>query len=189
MDLDEPALLARLAAGEREEPLIALYQVYGGRLYALGVRMLGDRAAAEELVQETFVQIWQSAHRYDPAVAPPRAWIFSIARRVAIDRHRRAAVRPKAAFVPSRSGGEDANPVAAIPAEDQFDRALTGMDVRDALMELSPDHREVLVLGYHQQLTQTEIAARLGIPLGTVKTRTFHALRALRTRLEELRLL
>jgi RNA polymerase sigma-70 factor (ECF subfamily) len=63
------------------------------------------------------------------------------------------------------------------------------MDVRDAMLGLSQDHREVLVLGYHQQLTQSEIAVQLGIPLGTVKTRTYHALRALRTQLEELRLL
>ena len=186
---DEAALLARLAAGEREEPMIALYQLYGRRLYALGLRMLGDQAAAEELVQETFVRIWRSAGRYDASIAPPRVWIFSIGRRVAIDMGRRAAVRPKSAPQPRTPDGEEGDRLGGLAADDEFDRALTGMDVRDAMLELSDDHRRVLVLGYHEQLTQREIAEQLGIPLGTVKTRTYHALRALRTQLEELRLL
>jgi RNA polymerase sigma-70 factor (ECF subfamily) len=189
VEQDEAALLARLATGEREEPLIALYQLYGRRLYGLGLRLLHDRASAEELVQETFVRIWRGAERYDPAIGSPRSWIFSIARRTAIDLHRRAAVRPQTASRRRGPDGRDDAPLDAIPADDELDSALTGMDVREALLDLSQDHREVLVLGYHQQLTQTEIAARLGIPLGTVKTRTYHALRAMRTQLEELRLL
>ncbi len=185
----EAALLSRLARGERDEPLIALYELYGRRLYALGLRMLDDQALAEELVQETFVRIWRSAARYDAAVAPPRAWIFAIGRRVAIDLQRRAAVRPKTTGFPTESHMDAAAGDATIGEDDEFDRAVTGLDVREALLGLSDDHRQVLVLGYHQGFTQSEIASRLGIPLGTVKTRTYHALRALRTQLEELQVL
>jgi RNA polymerase sigma-70 factor (ECF subfamily) len=178
----EVALLQRLAGGEREAPLAELYRLYGRRLYALGMRMLGDGAAAEDLVQDTFVKIWRGADRYDPSVASPRTWILLMARRSAIDLHRRASARPQRAF--------DEGEAADLPADrDEYERALTGIDVRGALDSLSDKHREVLELGYRQQLTQTEIAGRLGVPLGTVKTRTFHALRELRTQLEELRLL
>jgi RNA polymerase sigma-70 factor (ECF subfamily) len=176
----EVSLLARLASGERDEPLAELYRLYGRRLYALGVRMLGDGSAAEDLVQDTFVKIWRGAASYDPSIASPRTWILLMARRSAIDLHRRAAARPQRA---PDQGHE-------LPADrDEYERALTGIDVRGALDTLSDKHREVLELGYREQLTQSEIAHHLGVPLGTVKTRTFHALREMRSQLEELRLL
>jgi RNA polymerase sigma-70 factor (ECF subfamily) len=180
-DAPEVDLLRRLATGEREAPLAELYRLYGRRLYALGVRMLGDASAAEDLVQDTFVKIWRGADRYDPALASPRTWILLMARRSAIDLQRRAAARPR------RTIEDDA---ADLPADrDEYERALIGIDVRGALDALSGKHREVLELGYRHQLTQTEIAGHLDVPLGTVKTRTYHALRELRTHLEELRLL
>ena len=186
----EAALLARLAAGERDEPLLELYQRYGRRLYVLGHQMLGDSTSAEELVQETFVRIWRSADRYDPAVAPPRAWILVLARRVGVDLQRRAAARPRrAAHLRDAGGSRTVDPLGDLPAEDELERSLIGLDVRDALQTLSDDHREVIELAYGRQLSQSEIARHLGIPIGTVKTRTYHALRAMREQLEELRLL
>jgi len=171
----EARLLARVAAGERDEPLGALFDRYGQTVYALGYRALGDASQAEELVQETFVRLWQSAGRYDPAQGSVGTWVRMLARRVAVDLHRRAAVRPRAA------AGELAEDAAV--SEDATERSLVGLDVREALESLSPDHREVLVLGYDEDLTQREIAERLSLPLGTVKTRTYHALRALRSQL------
>ena len=151
-----------------------LYERYGRRVYGLGLRLLRDPTQAEELVQETFVRLWQTAGRYDAAQGAVASWVWMLARGVAIDMQRRAAVRPRAS-----RGDAGHEPVAA----DEIDRVVLGLDVRQALEDLSPSHREVLALGYDEGLTQREIAARLDIPLGTVKTRTYHALRALKDRL------
>ena len=172
----EAGLLARVAAGERDGPLSELFDRYGQRVFAIGYRALGDAALAEELVQETFVRLWQSAERYDPAQGTVGTWVRMIARRVAVDMQRRASVRPRSAM------GEA--PEGAAVSDDATERSLIGLDVREALEGLSPDHREVLLLGYDEDLTQREIAERLSIPLGTVKTRTYHALRALRSKLK-----
>lgn len=176
-DAIEVHLLAEVARGDHDRPLAELYARYGTPLYRLGLRLLGDRGPAEELVQETFVRLWQSAGRFDPAQATVRTFVFLIARRVAVDLRRRAAVRP------SLADTEPAVEPAAEP-EGAVDRALLGLEVREALESLSGAHREVLELAYDADLTQTQIAARLDLPLGTVKTRTFHALRALRGELD-----
>lgn len=170
----EAAILSRLAAGEREAPMAELYERYGRRVYALGLRLLSDPTQAEELVQETFVRLWQSAGRYDATQGTVRGWVWTLARRAAVDMQRRAAARPPSV------GDRGREPVAP----DDVERTLLSLDVREALEGLSPDHREVLALGYDEGFTQSEIAARLGIPLGTVKTRTYHALRGLKDRLE-----
>jgi RNA polymerase sigma-70 factor (ECF subfamily) len=171
---DDAALVARLAAGDLGPPLQELYRRYGGRLYGLGVRLLGDRGLAEELVQETFVRLWRTADRFDPERGSVTTFIFAIARRLAIDLWRRPSSRP---FEPE--------PEAAGGAGDPLEPALLGLAIRDALDSLSPSHREVLELAYHEDLRQTDIAEQLGLPLGTVKTRTYYALRALRVALEE----
>ena len=176
----ERVLLARIAAGERDLPLIELYRIYGRQLYALGVRMLGDASAAEELVQEVFVRVWQNAARFDERRASPRTWIFMLARNTAIDMHRRASSRPR------RAEGTD---LESLAVGDETDRLILGIGVRDAMTSLAHAHREVLELAYDRQMTQSEIAEHLEIPLGTVKTRTYHGLRELKDRLEERRLL
>lgn len=170
----EAALVARIAAGDRETPLIALYDRYASSVYRLGIRMLGDQGRAEELVQETFVRLWQSAGRFDPALSSARSFLFVLAHRAAVDLRRRMAARPALAAVqPDRI--EDAG------VGDETERMLAGVEVREALESLSPKHREVLELGYDHDLSQRQIAERLQVPLGTVKTRTYHALRALRS--------
>jgi RNA polymerase sigma-70 factor, ECF subfamily len=80
----EAALVARLAAGDRGEPLATLYERYGGRVYGLGLQLLGDRGMAEELVQETFVRLWRASERFDPARASVRTFVFTLARRAAV---------------------------------------------------------------------------------------------------------
>jgi RNA polymerase sigma-70 factor (ECF subfamily) len=171
-DTDDADLLVAVGAGDRGEPLRELYRRYVGRIYGLGVQLLGDRGLAEELVQETFVRLWRNAGRFDRERGSAATFIFTIARRLAVDLWRRPSSRP-------------AKPDAAIPDDDDVDRLLLRLGVRDALDSLSDAHRTVLELSYGDQLKQTEIARRLGIPLGTVKTRSYHAMRALRSALEQ----
>ncbi|MGH9276772.1 MAG: RNA polymerase sigma factor [Acidimicrobiales bacterium] len=170
---DDARLLAQVAAGDRDDAMRELYRRYEGRIYGLGVKLLGDTSLAEELVQETFVRIWRKAEQYDPSKGTVATFLFAIARRIAIDLWRRPSSRP---FQPE--GGDEAAPGEAV------ERALVALTVRDALDALSPDHREVLELSYRRDLDQRAIAARLGVPLGTVKTRTYHALRNLKRALE-----
>ena len=172
---DEAALLARVAAGDRGAPLEELYTRYEGRLYGLGLRLLGDQGLAEELVQETFVRLWQQARRFDPARGAVSTFLFAIARRLAVDLWRRPSSRP---FEPEQ--GE-----AAAAADDPLDGVLESLAVRDAMQSLSPAHRQILELFYGQDRKQSEIAALLGLPLGTVKTRSYYALRALKLALQE----
>jgi RNA polymerase sigma-70 factor, ECF subfamily len=172
--VEEAGLLARLATGERDAPLAELYARYGSRLFGLGLRLLGDRGLAEELVQDTFVRLWRSAGRFDPSRGTVRTFVFTLARRAAVDIQRRPASR-------SLARREEPTPVG----DDVFEALVIGLDVRDALQALSPKHAEALRLAYDEGLTQAQIAERLGVPLGTVKTRIYHALRALKLELEE----
>jgi RNA polymerase sigma-70 factor (ECF subfamily) len=171
-ETDDAELLIAVGGGDQGEPLRELYRRYVGRIYGLGVHLLDDRGLAEELVQETFVRLWRNAGRFDPGRGSAGAFIFTIARRLAIDLWRRPSSRP-------------AKPDPSIPDDDNVDRLLLRLGVRDALDSLSDAHRTVLELSYRDQLKQTEIANRLGIPLGTVKTRSYHAMRALRAALEQ----
>ena len=172
---EEAVLLRRLGAGERDEPLAELYRIYGRRIYGLGLRLLGDRGLAEELVQETFLRLWRSSESFDPRRGTARAFVFTLARRAGVDLLRRRS-----------SGSTPAIPLEDLDTtrgDDAFDELVLSLDVRDVLDRLSPKHREVLELHYFGDMTQVQIAARLEIPLGTVKTRTFHALRAFREQL------
>ena len=173
---EEAALLAEVAAGDLGAPLAELYRRYASRLYGFGLKLLGDAGLAEELVQECFVRLWRTAGRFDAGKASVGTYLFTIARSLAVDLRRRPSSRP---FDP-----EPAQETASQD-EDSVDRLMEGLAVRDALDSLSPAHQAVLRLAYEHGLTQNEIAVRLGIPLGTVKTRAFHGLRALRLALQE----
>lgn len=178
---DEAELLAAVAAGDRGAPLEELYRRYGARLYGLGLKLLGDQGLAEELVQETFVRLWQQAGRFDPERGSVSAFLFTIARRIAVDLWRRPSSRP---FEPPPA--ETAAQTGAGEAgHDPVERVIEGLAVRDALQSLSPAHRQVLELFIGQDRKQAEIAQLLGLPLGTVKTRAYYALRALKLALQE----
>lgn len=170
--VSDAELLAAAGAGDDEWPLRELYRRYAGRVFGLGVQLLSDRGLAEELVQETFVRIWRSADRYDPARGSAAAFIFTIARRLAIDLWRRPSSRTS-----------EPSPVEP-PTGDEMDRLVTRLGVRDALDALSEAHRQILELSYRDHLKQSEIAEKLGIPLGTVKTRSHYALRMLKSELQ-----
>jgi RNA polymerase sigma-70 factor, ECF subfamily len=170
----DAALVARAARGDADA-VARLYDVYAGPLYGFGFRRLGDRALAEELVQTVMTRLWQRADRYQPARGSVRTWVFAIARNVAVDLHRR---RPRALAV--------AELPDAVDTVDELEDLVRAEAVRAALERLSDEHREVLRLAYDAGLTQRQIAERLGIPVGTVKSRTYYALKAFRLACQEL---
>ena len=169
LDREEEALLLAVGRGDRDRALPELYRRFERRLFGLGIRLLGDAGLAEELVQETFLRVWRTADRFDPARGTATAFVLTIARRLAIDLWRRPSSRP----LPT-------GPDEPAPVDETIDRVLLQLAVREALDSLPAAQREVLELSYRSDLTQTEVASRLGIPLGTVKSRAYHALRAFR---------
>ncbi|MFE5327196.1 sigma-70 family RNA polymerase sigma factor [Embleya sp. NPDC056575] len=176
------------ARAERARPdtdgeVRALYERYGGELFAFSCRSLGDPGLAEEAVQETFVRAWRAADRYDAGVASARTWLFAICRNVVIDLARARSVRPKPVAVDAGHTGPGAVPE---PGDEPWDRLLDAMQVEEALRRLSPEHRTVLVEVHLRDRAAAEVAADLGIPVGTVRSRVFYALKALRLILEEM---
>jgi RNA polymerase sigma-70 factor, ECF subfamily len=154
----------------------ALHEDHAAALWSYALRLTsGDRAQAEDLVQETLLRAWKHPRVLDQSQRSARAWLFTVARRIAIDGWRSAAARSEVST--------DEPP--EVPLPDDTDRALQGWLVAEALGELSAAHREVLVLCFFQGFSVADAAARLGVAPGTVKSRTHYGLRALRLALEE----
>jgi RNA polymerase sigma-70 factor, ECF subfamily len=172
---EEADLVAQIAAGDVGAPVAKLYRRYGKRLYRFGVQHLGNEGLAEEMVQETFVRLWRTAGRFDADKASVGTYLYVIARSVAADIRKRPSSRP---LMP-------ADDLDVPPIPDNVDQILDSMVVREALDVLGRAHADVIRLAQEEGLTQSQIAVRLGLPLGTVKTRTFHGMRALRTALVE----
>lgn len=180
--IEEATLVAQLAEGQAGA-INELYDRYARPLYGLGMRLLGDQGLAEEMVQDTFVRLWRSAPRFDPGQASVKTYIYTLARRAAIDLQRRPASRPVAGADLEEVDQGATGP--SDPTADQFDQLVSGLEIRAALETLKANHRQVLELYYLEDLPQAQIAERLGIPVGTVKTRTYYALRQLKLELEE----
>ena len=162
---------------DANEPLLRdLCGAYSGPLFSYAFRATGDRQRAEDLVQETLARAWERADRFDPSRGSAGAWLFTIARNLLIDGWRAEAVRPRLAPL-----DETDVPLGA----DEVDRALEAWQMADALRRVSPEHRAVIVETYYGARSVAATAARLGIPEGTVKSRLFYGLRALRLVLEE----
>jgi len=172
---EEASLVAQIAAGDVGAPVAKLYRRYGKQLYRFGVQQLGNEGLAEEMVQETFVRLWRTAGRFDAAKASVGTYLYVIARSVAADIRKRPSSRP---LIP-------VGDVDVPSAPDNVDQILDSMVVREALDALGRAHADVIRLAQEEGLTQSQISERLGLPLGTVKTRTFHGMRALRTALIE----
>jgi RNA polymerase sigma-70 factor (ECF subfamily) len=154
----------------------ALHDDHAAALWSYALKLTsGDRAHAEDVVQETLLRAWRHPRVLDQSQRSARAWLFTVARRIAIDGWRSAAARSEV------TTGEPPE----IPLPDDTERALQGWLVADALGELTEAHREVLLLCFFQGYSVTDAASRLGIAPGTVKSRTHYALRALRLALEE----
>lgn len=161
----------RFAAGD-EAVLAEVFDAYAGPMLAVAASLLGDRRLAEEAVQQAFVQAWRAATSFDPA-RPLGPWLRSIVRRTAIDlwrRERRHQARNLDDVAPLDL------PVTEPPS---IDAASDVWTLRQAIDALPPASREVVRLAHLEQLTQPEIAERLGVPLGTVKSRTHSAYRQL----------
>lgn len=197
-------LVARLVEGD-EAALGELYDRHAESLFRTALLRLGDRGLAEEVLQDTYLALWNRAELFDGSQGSLIGWLSTIARNRAIDRLRSAARRP-APVALSGLAGANADPRAADDARDailatampvagvtvapdperEVDIAELRHEVDQALAGLPDQERQVLQLAYHEQLSQSEIAARLGWPLGTVKTRTRRALARLRDALGEL---
>ncbi len=171
---EDAALLGRIVARD-EAAVEALYARYAGPLYSLALQVTGAERFAQDAVQETFIALWRDAARFDPDRGAVGPWLFSLARHKAIDLVRREQnVRKRTADVD----------LEFEPAEDDVDREAWLRIRRDrvhaAIVELTPLQREALELAFFAGLTHVEVAERLGIPLGTAKTRIRSALLRLR---------
>ncbi len=169
-------LLCGLARGD-DNALGQLYDRHGTHAYRLAFRITGSHALAEEAIQQAFLELWRRPARFDPGRASPATWIMVLVHRRAVD-----AVRRKRRYARVRDGR--GSPVASAETEDAALLLLERRRVRAALASLSRDERTVLELAYYGGLTQTELAERLELPLGTVKSRTSAALSRLRASLE-----
>jgi RNA polymerase sigma-70 factor (ECF subfamily) len=155
-------------AGVRE-----VYAAHGAELFRFALRSLNDRGLAEEAVQETFVRAWQASDRFDDRLGSLRTWLFAIIRNVVIDLSRARAVRPALAAVDSPADVVDLT-------DDAVDRVL-----RECRM-LSDEHRIAIVEVHYRGRSYGEVATQLRVPVGTIKSRVFYALKAMRLALEEL---
>lgn len=192
----EDAALVRMVAAGSQAALGDLYDRYVDAVFAAASRLTSDRQMAEEVVQETFLALWNRAELFDPSVGSLAAWLHTIARNRTVDRLRAAGRRPNLIPLSSAAGDEEGDQVAldrlvgagtviggaSVGRGPEGELAATELRevLRDALAELPEAERTAIVLAYREDLTQSEIAEKLGWPLGTVKTRTRRALLRLR---------
>ncbi len=171
---DEAALLARIARRDATA-FQTLYDRYSRGVYSLALRMLGNAHAAQEVAQEIFLTVWRGAAEFSPERGSVRSWMLSLAHHRTVDALRRQRVRTTEPL-PEGDTGASAGPDVV----EQVLRGVEGATVRSALMVLSPDQRAAIVLAYYGGYTQQEIASRLRVPLGTVKTRIRDGMQRLR---------
>ena len=177
----DEALLS-LVAGSDEQALAELYDRFGGVAYGLALRVLRDDSLAQDAVQEAFLAVWRTADRFLAERAKASTWILTLVHRRAVDLVRRQERRRGE---PLESVPE---PVASEQVEEQATIRFQRQVVQEALRRLPPEQREALELGYYAGLTQSELAERLGQPLGTIKSRMFTGLTRLRDQLAQARL-
>lgn len=171
----DSALLVRIAQGDRDA-FDVLYQRYARSVLGLALRRLGDRGRAEDAVQETFASIWRAAGSYEPDRGPGGPWLYAVARNAISDRGR---TRPE----PTAEAPDE--PAAEPGPPEHVEQDWIAWRVHRALAELPERERVVVELAYYSELSQSEIAEFLNLPLGTVKTRTRTALARLAEMLED----
>jgi RNA polymerase sigma-70 factor, ECF subfamily len=197
----DAALVAAVADGS-EDALAALYDRHAGLAMAVAFRLTADRQAAEDVVQDVFLALWNRAEQFDPKVGSLEGWLSTIARNRAVDRLRAAGRRPQLVAPVARPDEPEAaaldrlalerdgpGPGRSLSGNDpalSLELAETRSEIGTTLARMPDDEREVILLAYRDELTQSEIAERLGWPLGTVKTRTRRALARLREALADL---
>ncbi len=154
----------------------AVHAEHSAALLGYALRLTGDRGRAEDIVQETLLRVWKHNAMLAADSRPLRPWLFTVAANLAADDRRARRSRP------TELGGELAGDQ---PAPDELERALETWQLADAVGRLSAEHRAVLLETFYRSRTVAEAALVLGVPAGTVKSRTFYALRALRLELDE----
>lgn len=154
-----------------------MWRAHADEMYGYALRALGDRAAADDAVQEAFVRAWRAAGTYDPA-RPLRAWLFTILRHVVIDEARARGRRAEPAGEPQ--------PAMASDGVERMDQLVDEWMVHEALRRIRADHRTVIVETYYRRRPYADVARELGIPEATARTRAYYGLRALRLALEEM---
>jgi RNA polymerase sigma-70 factor (ECF subfamily) len=176
--LSDEALVALVARSD-ENALAELYDRHGRVAFGLALRVLRDRNLAEDAVQEAFLAVWRTAGSFVPERAKASTWILMLVHRRAVDAVRREARRPTD---PLENAAEDMSDDSA--AEDAL-RSLERTRVREALAQLPDPQREAIELAFYAGFTQSELSERLGVPLGTIKSRVFTGLARLRDLLED----
>jgi RNA polymerase sigma-70 factor (ECF subfamily) len=182
-----PSDLHLISAVERrdEAALTALYERYGALIFTLALRRLGDRELAEEVLQDVFLRCWEHAASYRPEAGSVASWLFGIARNRSIDVRRRRSVA--VVHHGACDMGEGIHGLQICGGWCDAGEALARrFEVRDALAALTAVQREAIALAYFEDLSQSQIADRLGVPLGTVKTRLRAAMERLRRTLAAL---
>jgi RNA polymerase sigma-70 factor, ECF subfamily len=180
MTASDTALVRQLATEPSGDGLRTLYRRYSGELYGFALGALGDPGLAEEVVQDAFTSVWRNAERFDPERASFRTWLYALTRNRIVDLRRRAAARPRTA---DAGEGEE-----LAELDESLELAALRWQVGAALRRLSPEHREVIRLAHFESLSLREVANALGLPLGTVKSRCYYALRHMRLVLDEMEL-
>lgn len=175
--LSDHGLLALIGRGDREA-FARLYDLYGPAAYSLAVRIVRDRELAADVVQNVFLAVWTGATQFDPARGQPSTWIMTMTHHKSVDMVRREQRRRTEQL---DAAGEE--PAGGPSVEERAWRGVAREQVRAALSRLPDPHREVIELAYFAGYSQSELADRLAVPLGTVKSRTFAAMRALRDEL------
>jgi RNA polymerase sigma-70 factor (ECF subfamily) len=171
--------LLALVARSDDRALAELYDRFGGVAYGLALRILRDETLAQDAVQEAFLAVWRSAAGFLPERARPSTWILTLVHRRAVDLVRREQRRRTEPLEP------ELHPASESSSDDEAALRLDRRLVQEALGRLPADQREAIELAYYGGLTQSEVAERLGQPLGTIKSRTFAGLTRLRELLRE----
>ncbi|WP_323793254.1 sigma-70 family RNA polymerase sigma factor [Nocardioides sp.] len=172
-----------VAGLRNEDEVYAAYLLHGPELYRFVLRGLGDAGAAQDVVQETFLKAWRSSDRYDPTLSSLRVWLFGIARNAMIDHARASNVRPWQGNLVDPPTAQD---LAGIADGDAMESLMVSWVVEEALLQLSEHHRVALVRTHLQERPYEEVAAELGIPVGTLRSRVFYGLKALRVAIDEM---
>jgi RNA polymerase sigma-70 factor, ECF subfamily len=172
---------APVTAAASIDDLRVLYDLHGGEIFRFCHRIVDDRGLAEEAAQETFLRAWRAGSRWNPEVATVRTWLFAIARNVCIDLIRARRVRPGLA-----PGDLDPDGPSGRGDDPAYDALLEGWMLEEGLRRIRDDQRTAIVETYLKGRPYADVAAEMGVPEGTIRTRVFYGLKALRLTLEEM---
>lgn len=171
-----------VAGFDDEDAVHAAYLLHGAEIYRFLLRGLGDAGAAQDVTQETFLKAWRAGDRYDPTLSSLRVWLFGIARNAMIDHTRASQARPWQHRLIDPPTAQECARTVADPSEEMVGHWL----VEEALRRVSEHHRVAIVRTHLEERPYDEVAAELGIPVGTLRSRVFYGLKALRSAMDEM---